>query len=175
MTRIFVFTNHKGAWECVRKGVFCNASREVTGSENPYGQLTDRRWKHRKGTEHVSKASSLENQTDRLRCKTKAVTRSRLNCLKPSFLALTRRDARKLVGYVHRGRLRRFLPTTFVPTNDPSAHRRCVKETNGNLNRCGVQRILNGDDLNRSTCKGYGGSTSPENPTGLRSFRSSPR
>ena len=165
----------KRASACVRKGVFCNASQEVTGSENPYGQLTDRRWKHRKGTEHVSKASSLENQTDRLRCKTKAVTRSRLNCLKPSFLALTRRDARKLVGYVHRGRLRRFLPTTFVLTNDPSAHRRCVKETNGNLHHgADTENKLNGDDLNRSARNGYGEKT-PENPPGSRSFHSSPR
>jgi hypothetical protein len=160
---------------CVRKGVFCNASREVTGSENPYGQLTHRRWKHCKGTEHVSKASSLENQTDRRRCKTKAVTRSRLNWLKPSFLALTRRDARKLVGYVHRGRLRRFLPTTFVLTNHPAAHRRGVKETNRNLNRCAcTENKLNGDDLTRNAGEGYG-EQSPENPTGSRSFQSSPR
>src|SRR4029079_4993930 len=99
----------------------------------------------------------------------------KLNCFKPSFLALTRRDARKLIGYVHRGRLQRFFPTTFVLTNNPSAHRRAVKETNGSLTHCDcTENTLNGDDLKRSACKGYGDQT-PENPTRSRSFHSSPR
>src|SRR5438552_92448 len=97
---------------------------------------------------------------DRLQCKTRAVTGSKLNCFKPSFLALTRRDARKLDGYVHRGGLRGFFPTTPVLTNCPSAHRRCVKETNGNLNRCVcTENKLNGDDLTRNARRGYGEST----------------
>jgi hypothetical protein len=39
---------------------------------------------------------------------------SKLNCFKPSFLALTRRGTRTLTGYVYEGSLQTDFPTRFV-------------------------------------------------------------
>lgn len=40
----------RGESGCARNGALCNASEEVTGSENSYGQLANLRRKRQKGT-----------------------------------------------------------------------------------------------------------------------------
>lgn len=50
---------------------------------------------------------------------------SKLNCFKPSFLALTRRGTRTLTGYVYEGAYKRYLPTSSVlPSILPASKKR---------------------------------------------------
>jgi hypothetical protein len=60
------------------------------GRENPYGQRAYRRWKRHMGTEHARNASSLEVSVEGV-MQDQGVAWSKLDCLKPSFLALSPR------------------------------------------------------------------------------------
>jgi len=80
----------------------------------------------------------------------------KLDCLKPSFLALTRRGTRNLIETGTEEVYRSYLPTTPVLSNSLSAHRTMRQRNEREPKPLAYARgELNGDSLRQDAQEGY--------------------
>jgi hypothetical protein len=99
----------------------------------------------------------------------------RLDCLKPSFLAPTRRDVRKLNDTHMEDVYRWFLPMTSVLSNILSAHRRMRERNEREPKPLDLYKTRTKRGWPKLGCPPVAMSVDSENPIWLRSFHSSPR
>ena len=127
--------------------------------ENSYGRLVHRRRKRQKGTEHARKATCLEISLQTVLQDQEGVAWSRLDCFKPSFLALTAGVCESWLE-THTEETYRCWEVGYLYSLDSSQRiGRCDKETNGNLNHSKVQNESETEIAYVRKPEGYGYAT----------------
>ena len=126
--------------------------------ENSYGHLVYRRWKRQKGTEHTRKATGLEISLQAV-SQDQGVAWSKLDCFKPSFLALTAGVCESWLETHTEEAYRCWEARHLYSLDSSQCIGRCDKETNGNLNHSKVQNESETEIAYVRMPEGYGCAT----------------